>query len=71
MSNLSNNSNVIQGTAAGTIFMMLQWVRIDELMKTIILSATGIVVSYTISAIIEKIKRHGRKPGGNPESNIK
>lgn len=57
MSQLHHSSSVWQGTAAGTAFSVLAWIQVEELVKTIILSIVGLLVSFILSLILEKIRR--------------
>jgi mannitol-specific phosphotransferase system IIBC component len=58
--NLTDNSTKA-GTAGGTLLVLLLNINSGEIIKTAVLSATGAVVSFSVSLLLKKLLRRIRE----------
>lgn len=57
MSTANLNSSTIAGTASGTLLSLSAFISDHDLVKSAVLAAIGAIVSFTISVLLNWLKR--------------
>ena len=53
-----NDGNTKTDTAVGTLLTIVANIHQEDLMQTAILAAVGAIVSFSVSIVLKKIKKH-------------